>query len=186
VTKEDLEEIGKTYGVDKISYPELVPEHKHWHEMLMQGYLHDKHFQKVTKQARSFGQGYTLRNRILYFTMDNQVQLCIPDSEACKVHVKNYLLDSIHQSLGHASYNKTYHAHQQKKSCVATHHLSLQCHYPVMSVAPVTNVLPSYVRSQLLCTLTLPNNALRPIQCSGYTYSALCPISLTSLHDFSL
>jgi len=42
--------------------------------------------------------------------MDNQVRLCIPDSEACKVHIKNYLLDTIHKSLGHASYNKTYHA----------------------------------------------------------------------------
>jgi len=78
--------------------------------MLIQGYLHDKLFQKILKQAKSFGQGYTLRNGILYFTMDNQVQLCIPDSTECNVHIKNVLLDRIHTSLGHASYSKTYHA----------------------------------------------------------------------------
>jgi len=44
VAKEDLEEIGKTYGVDKDSYAKLIPELKDWHEILMQGYLHNKHF----------------------------------------------------------------------------------------------------------------------------------------------
>jgi len=71
-------------------------------------------------------------------------------------------------------------------TCVATRHLSLQRHRPVMSVPPVANVPPPYVRSQLLCTLTLPCNVRRQIPCPGYTFSALCPISITSLHDFSL
>jgi len=78
--------------------------------MLIQGYLHDKLFQKILEQSKSFGQGYTFRNAILYFTMDNQVRLCVPDSADCNVHIKNALLDQIHQSLGHASYSKTYHA----------------------------------------------------------------------------
>jgi len=77
--------------------------------MLIQEYLHDKLFQKIRKQSKSFGQEYTLRNGILYFTMDNQVRLCIPDSADCNVHIKNGLLDKIHQSLDHASYSKTYH-----------------------------------------------------------------------------
>jgi len=73
VAKEDLDDFGKYLGVDNISYPELVPELQQWHTMLIQGYLHDKLFQKRVKQAKSFGQGYTLSNGILYFTMDNQV-----------------------------------------------------------------------------------------------------------------
>jgi len=78
--------------------------------MLIQGYLHDKLFQKILKQAKSFGQEYTLRNGILYFTIDNQVRLYIPDSTDCNVHIKNILLDRIHRCLGHASYSKTYYA----------------------------------------------------------------------------
>jgi len=71
--KEDLKDIGEFLGFVDISYPELVPELQHWHTMLIQEYLHDKLFQKILKQSKSFGQGYTLRNGILYFTMDNQV-----------------------------------------------------------------------------------------------------------------
>jgi len=93
VAKEYLDDFGKYLGVDKISYPELVPELQQWHTMLIQGYLHDKLFQKIHKQAKSFEQGYTLRNGILYFTIDNQVRLCIPDSADCNVHIKNVLLD---------------------------------------------------------------------------------------------
>jgi len=109
VAKEDLDNFEKYLSVDKISYPELVPELQHWHTMLIQSYLHDKLFQKILKQVKSFGQGYTLRNGILYFTMDKQVRLCVPDSTDCNVHIKNILLDRIHTSLGHASYSKTYH-----------------------------------------------------------------------------
>jgi len=108
VAKEDLKDIGEFLGFVDISHLELVPELQHWHTMLIQGYLHDKFFQKILKQLKSFGQGYTLRNGILYFTMDNQVRLCIPDFADCNVHIKNGLLDKIHLSLGHASYSKTY------------------------------------------------------------------------------
>jgi len=107
---EDLNDFGKYFSVDKISYPELIPELQQWHTILIQGYLHDKLFQKILKQSKSFGQGYTLRNGILYFTMDNQVQLCVPDFVDCNVYIKNILLDQIHMSLGHASYSKTYYA----------------------------------------------------------------------------
>jgi len=109
VAKEDLNDFGEYLGVDKISYAELIPELQQWHTMVIQEYLHDKLFQKILKQSRSFGQGYTLRNSILYFTMYNQVRLCIPDSADCNVHIKNGLLDRIHQSLGHVSYSKTYY-----------------------------------------------------------------------------
>jgi len=79
--------------------------------MLIQGHLHDKLFQKRLKQSKSFGQGYTLRNGILIRKkiILLQVRLCISDSVDCNVHIKNGLLDRIHQSLGHASYSKTYH-----------------------------------------------------------------------------
>jgi len=110
VAKEDLDDFGKYLSVDKISYPELVPEFQQWHTMLIQGYLDDKLFQKILKEVKSFGQGYTLWNGILYFTIYNQVRLCVPDSADCNVHIKNVLLDQIHTSLGHASYSKTYHA----------------------------------------------------------------------------
>jgi len=73
VAKEDLTNIGEFLGFVDISNPELVPELQHWHTMLIQGYLYNKFFQKILKQSKSFGQGYTLRNGILYFTMDNQV-----------------------------------------------------------------------------------------------------------------
>jgi len=73
VAKEDLDDFGKYLSVDNISYPELVPELQQWHTMLIQEYLYDKLFQKILKQAKSFGQEYTLRNGILYFTIDNQV-----------------------------------------------------------------------------------------------------------------
>jgi len=109
VAKEDLKDIGEFLSFVDISYPELLLELQHWHTVLIQGYLHDKFFQKVHKQLKSFGQGYTLRNGILYFTMDDQVRLCIPDSADCNVHIKNGLLDKIYQSLGHISYNKTYY-----------------------------------------------------------------------------
>ena len=72
VAKEDLDDFGKYLSVHKISYPELIPELQQWHTMLIQGYLYDKLFQKILKQSNSFGQGYTLRNGILYFTIDNQ------------------------------------------------------------------------------------------------------------------
>jgi len=72
VAKEDLKDIGEFLGFVDISYLELVPELQHWHTMLIQGYLHDKFFQKILKQSKSFGQGYTLRNGVLYFAMDNQ------------------------------------------------------------------------------------------------------------------
>jgi len=107
VAKDDLKDIGEFLGFVDISYPELVPELQHWHTMLIQGYLHDKFFQKIRKQSESFGQGYRLRNGILYFIMDNQARLYVPDSADCNVHIKNGLLDKIHQSLGHASYSKT-------------------------------------------------------------------------------
>jgi len=110
VAKEDLDDFGKYLGVHNISYPELVPELQQWQTMLIQGYLYDKLFQKILNQAKSFGQEYTLRNGILYFTMDDQVRLCIPDSVDCNIHIKNILLDRIHTSLGHASYSMTYHA----------------------------------------------------------------------------
>jgi len=73
VAKEDLKDIREFLGFVDISYPELVPELQHWHTILIQGYLHDKFFQKILKQSKSFGQGYILRNGILYFIMDNQV-----------------------------------------------------------------------------------------------------------------
>jgi len=73
LAKEDLDDFGKQLGVDNISYAELIPELQQWHTMLIHGYLHDKLFQKIHKQAKSFVQGYTLQNAILYFTMDNQV-----------------------------------------------------------------------------------------------------------------
>jgi len=60
VAKEDLKDFGEYLSVDKISYPELIPELQQWHTMLIQGYLHDKLFQKTLKQSKSFGQGYTL------------------------------------------------------------------------------------------------------------------------------
>ena len=60
VAKEDLDDFGKYLSVDKISYPELVPEFQQWHTMLIQGYLDDKLFQKILKEVKSFGQGYTL------------------------------------------------------------------------------------------------------------------------------
>ena len=110
VAKEDLDDFGKYLSVDNISYPELVPELQQWHTMLIQEYLYDKLFQKILKQAKSFGQEYTLRNGILYFTIDNQVWLCVPDSADYNVHIKNILLDRIHTSSGHASYSQTYHA----------------------------------------------------------------------------
>jgi len=110
VTKEDLHEIRKSCGVANLSYPELIHEFLQWHPMLIHGYLNDKFFRKILTQAKNFGQGYTLHNGILYFTIDSQVWLCIPDSVDCNVHIKNILLDHIYQSLGHASYSKTYHA----------------------------------------------------------------------------
>ena len=73
MAKEDLKDFGEYLGVDKISYSELIPELQQWHTMLIQGYLHNKSFQKILKQSKSFRQGYILRNGILYFTMDNQV-----------------------------------------------------------------------------------------------------------------
>jgi len=71
VAKEYLDNFGKYLSVDNISYPDLVSELQQWHTMVIQEYLHDKLFQKILKQAKSFGQEYTLRNEILYFTMDN-------------------------------------------------------------------------------------------------------------------
>ena len=110
MTKKDLYEIGKSCGVSNPSYPKLIPEFLQWHPMLIHGYLNDKFFRKILTQAKNFGQGYTLHNSVLYFTMDSQVRLCVPDSVDCNVHIKNILLNHIHQSLGHASYSKTYHA----------------------------------------------------------------------------
>jgi len=109
VAKKALKNIREFLGFVDISYSELIPELQHWHTVLIQGCLHDKSFQKILKQSKSFGQGYTIRNGILYFTMDNQVRLCIPDSTDCNVYIKNGLLDKIHQSLGHVSYSKTYY-----------------------------------------------------------------------------
>jgi len=62
MAKEDLKDIGESISFVDISYPELVPELQHWHTMLIQGYLHNKFFQKILKQSKSFGQGYTVRN----------------------------------------------------------------------------------------------------------------------------
>jgi len=55
VAKKDLDDFGKYLGIDEISYPELVPELQQWHTMLIQEYLHNKLFQKIYKQAKSFG-----------------------------------------------------------------------------------------------------------------------------------
>jgi len=96
VAKEDLKDIGEFLSFVDLSYPELVLELQHWYTMRIQGYLHDKFFYKILKQSKSFAQVYTLRNGILYFTLDNQVQLCVPDSTDCNVHIKNGLLDKIH------------------------------------------------------------------------------------------
>jgi len=137
VAKEDLKDFGECLGIEKISYPQLIPELQQWHTMLIQGYLRDKLFQKILKQSKSFGQGYTLRNSILYFTMDNQVRLCIPDSTDCNVHIKNGLLDRIHQSLSHASYSKTYHT------------LASHFYWPKMAKDPF-----EYCRTCDICQLT--------------------------------
>jgi len=107
ITKQDLHEFGKSHGVSNPSYPELIPEFLQWYPMLIHRYLNNKFFRKILTQAKNFRQGYTLHNSILYFTIDSQVRLCIPDSVDCNVHIKNVLLDRIHQSLGHVSYSKT-------------------------------------------------------------------------------
>jgi len=60
VAKENLKDIREFLSFVDISYPELISELQHWHPMLIQEYIYDKFFQKILKQSKSFGQGYTL------------------------------------------------------------------------------------------------------------------------------
>ena len=65
--------------------------------------------------------------------------------------------------------------HQQKKLCVAMHHLALQCNRHVICVPYVPNIVLPCMRSQFPPTSNLLCNALHPIPTSLTTYSE-CPL----------
>jgi len=68
--------------------------------------------------------------------------------------------------------------HQQKKSCIATHHQAFQYYFYITSVHTLANIPLPYIHSQFFFLLNLPHNTLRPISCPGYTYFTLYPFSM--------
>ena len=53
--------------------------------------------------------GYYKVPRFLYYTFNEQVRICVPNTRDCNFIIKNTLLDKIHTSLGHAGFTKTLH-----------------------------------------------------------------------------
>jgi hypothetical protein len=102
----NLVELAQSQGLPSNEIPQLLPAYSNWNHMLKSGYSVDPDF---VNKIRNPTNGYTKVHGILYYTFNDQVRICVPNTHECNTIIKNTLLDKIHTSLGHAGFTKTLH-----------------------------------------------------------------------------
>jgi len=74
--------------------------------MLKSGY---QKYLDITQKINRPINGYSKVHGILYYTCNEQVRICVPNTPDCNFIIKNTVLDKIHTSLGDAGFTKTLH-----------------------------------------------------------------------------
>jgi len=99
-------ELAQSQGHPSNEIPQLLPAYANWNNMLKSVYQKNPEFVKKINWPIN---GYSKVHGILYYTFNEQVRICVPNTPECNSIIKNTLLDKIHTSLGHAGFTKTPH-----------------------------------------------------------------------------
>jgi len=102
----NLVELAQSQGLPTNETPQLLPAYANWNHILKSGYQKDADF---VKKINWLINRYSKVHGILYYSFNEQVQLCVPNTPECNSIIKDTLLKKIHSSLGYASFTKTLH-----------------------------------------------------------------------------